>query len=236
MTGFGVQLDLLAQRLDSDQWGDLLVLVVMEILWLAGGLAKVITARKGTQGPRRKLPAKDKSDHRETWQERLVRKAQEFQRAAEAKTRELEQAATGTIQKPPHKRPVPPQPPAGKITIRHGTRGDSVIVYERPTPPVVDRDVETNRRKEAQRTVVLASQQIVKPRPPEPVIEPLPEKLSPLEPVTVPQSSPTQPMGFQPIDLIDYSDPDALKKAILHCEILGRPLGLREPAEETSPF
>lgn len=208
----------------------------MAILWLGGALAKAITARKGTQQPRRKLPAKDKSDRRETWQERLVRKAQEFQRAAEAKTRELEQVATGTIQKPPHKRPGSPQPPAGKITIRHGARGDSVIVYEHPTPPVVDRDVETNRREETQRPVVLASQQIAKPRPPASVTEPLPEKLSPLEPATGPQSSSTQTVRFQPIDLIDYSDPDALKKAILHCEIFGKPLGLRAPMEETSPF
>ncbi len=227
LTGFGIQSDLLAQ--DLDQWGDILVLLVMAILWVGGALAKAITARKGTQGPRRKLPAKDKSDRRETWQERLVRKAQEFQRAAEAKTRELEQVATGTIQKPPHKRPGSPQPPAGKITIRHGARGDSVVVYERPTPAVVDRDVETNRRKEAQRAVALASQQIAKPRPPEPVTEPLPEKLSPLEPTTVPQVSSAQPVGFQSSDLIDYSDPDALQKAILHCEILGKPLGLREP-------
>lgn len=202
----------------------------MAILWLGGALAKAITARKGTQEPRRKLPAKDKSDHRETWQERLARKAQEFQRAAEAKTRELEQAATGTIQKPPHKRPVPPEPPAGKITIRHGARGDSVIVYERPTPqPAMDRDEEANRREEAQRAVALASQQIAKPRPPEPVTEPLPEKLSPLEPETEPQVPSAQPVGFRPSDLIDYSDPDALQKAILHCEILGQPLGLREP-------
>lgn len=202
----------------------------MAILWLGGALAKAITARKGTQEPRRKSPAKDKSDRRETWQERLARKAQEFQRAAEAKARELEQAATGTIQQPPHKRPVPPQPPAGKITIRHDARGDSVLVYERPTPqPAMDRDVEANRREKAQQAIALASRQIAKPQPPEPLTESLPEVSTSLEPATVPQVSSAQPVGFRPSDLIDYSDPDALQKAILHCEIFGKPLGLREP-------
>ena len=40
--------------------------------------------------------------------------------------------------------------------------------------------------------------------------------------------SPTAP------PLIGYDDPDALKKAILHYEILGKPIALRDPFERTS--
>lgn len=238
LTGLGIQSDLLAQ--DLDQWGDILVLVVMAILWLAGGLAKVITARKGApQDRQQKTETKKKTDRRETWQERLARRAQEFQRAAEAKARDLEQAATGTTQKTPHKKSAPPpQPPAGKIRIRHGASGDSVIIYEHPSlQPAMDRNMDAARHDEVQRAVVLASEQIVKPQPPKFMTEPLTKILSPSQkPATVAAAAAEQAAGFHPDDLIDYSDPDALKKAVLHCEILGKPLGLREPTEGTSPF
>ena len=42
--------------------------------------------------------------------------------------------------------------------------------------------------------------------------------------------------GFEPTAIIDYSDPDALKKAILHYEILGKPLAVRDESEQTRAF
>jgi hypothetical protein len=45
-----------------------------------------------------------------------------------------------------------------------------------------------------------------------------------------------QSAGFQPAAVIDYSDPDALKKAILHYEILGKPIALRDASDEPSSF
>jgi len=42
--------------------------------------------------------------------------------------------------------------------------------------------------------------------------------------------------GFEPAVIIDYDDPDALKKAILHYEILGKPLALRDMPEPSTTF
>jgi hypothetical protein len=36
--------------------------------------------------------------------------------------------------------------------------------------------------------------------------------------------------------VVDYGDPDALKKAILQYEILGKPLALRDPSEGFPSF
>jgi len=72
----------------------------------------------------------------------------------------------------------------------------------------------------------------------EPALEELPEftrklttklksqELSILSPKPV-----TQPVSLQQL-LLDYADPDDLKRAILHYEILGKPLSLREPSEQ----
>ena len=42
--------------------------------------------------------------------------------------------------------------------------------------------------------------------------------------------------GYDPASVIDSSDPDALRKAILHYEILGKPIGLRDPSEQSTIF
>jgi len=41
---------------------------------------------------------------------------------------------------------------------------------------------------------------------------------------------------YQRHPLIDLDEPDALRKAILHYEILGKPLSLRDPMDSTSAF
>ena len=58
----------------------------------------------------------------------------------------------------------------------------------------------------------------------------------PLKPDEIQQGLARDSGGFEPAAVIDYSDPDALKKAILHYEILGKPLALRDEAAQTSVF
>jgi len=55
----------------------------------------------------------------------------------------------------------------------------------------------------------------------QPAIEELPELIS--KPVERPEP------GLAIESLLDYADPDELRRAILHYEILGRPLSLRGP-------
>lgn len=234
-------LGVLAQGHNLDQWGDVLVIVLMAVLWLAGGLAKVITGRKGArQSRRQETEANQQGVRRETWQDRLARKAREFQQAVEAKAQQSEQAAqaSGSVRTPPGTQ-ASPQPPAGKITIRHNPKGDAVMVYERPVPrPAVDRSRDADlRRAQAQRAVALAGQQIAKAKSVAPPGESLAETPAyPQELSAAAPASPTQSDNPQALGIIDHDDPDALRKAILHYEILGKPLALRGPMEETSGF
>ncbi len=46
----------------------------------------------------------------------------------------------------------------------------------------------------------------------------------------------TSDAGPQAVGVVDYGDPDALKKAILQYEILGKPLALRDPSEGFPSF
>jgi len=234
-------LGVLAQGPNLDQWGDILVIALMAALWLAGGLAKVITGRKGArQSRRQETEAKQQGAQRETWQDRLARKAREFQQAVEAKAQQSERAAQASspVRTGPGTR-VPPQPPAGKITIRHSPKGDAVMVYERPVPrPAADQNRDADRRREeAQRSVARAGQQIAKAKSIAPPGESLAETPThPQELSAVPPASPMQPASAQAADIIDYDDPDALKTAVLHYEILGKPLALRGPIDEASGF
>jgi len=57
-----------------------------------------------------------------------------------------------------------------------------------------------------------------------------PAKLSPA--VSAPETAEEPEAGYAAEMLFDYGEPDELKKAILHYEILGKPLALRGPSEQ----
>lgn len=237
-----VQLDWLAQGPNLEDWGDVLVIAIMALLWLAGALAKVLTSRKGSQQEGQAHPQARK---RETWQERLARKAQEMQRAAEAKGRQLEQEARARTQT------ARPSPPAGKITVRTDQKGDSVMVYERPAgEPQTQRQQQAARQRSARQAIQAAGKRAATVPAVEPQIEiggpgyepalegmtgVLGEPPESLVPAAVRSEASREPAGgFHLGAIIDYSDPDALRKAILHYEILGKPIALREPQDDAS--
>lgn len=224
-----IQFELLAQGPNFEEWGDVLVIVIMAILWLAGALAKVLTSRKGTQQQRQQEgPAGQATRKRETWQERLARKAQEMQQAAEAQGRQLEQAArvrTQAAEPRPVRATSQSSPPAGRVAVRTDQKGDSLLVYERPT--------------DARQQPAKSPSSELRAGTGDSAYEPLGmrEPPTPLEPAGARARAARQPAeDFLPDLILDYSDPDALRKAILHYEILGKPLALREPADETISF
>jgi hypothetical protein len=251
-----IQFDLLAQGPNFEDWGEVLVIAIMALLWLAGGLAKVLSSRKGPQQRPPEGPADQPTRKRETWQERLARKAHEMQQAAEAKGRQLEQEArarTQTAQPRPARATDQPSPPAGRVAVRTDHKGDSVLVYERSAAQSVkERDRQAASQREARKAVSAAARQATKSASVQPRVEtggPAYERLtegltatmreppSPLEPGLARSQIPREPVGaLDPADIIDYSDPDALRKAVLHFEILGKPLALREPSDETISF
>jgi len=216
------QFILLAGGVGTENWANILVIAVMAILWLVAGLVRMI----GKKGPQQEQPEPEGSTGQprrpgESWHQRLARKAEEIQRRLE------EQAG---VREPGRPRPPAreaatqsPQAPGGKISVRPGQRGESGMVSERPQPqPSTQREHQVARQREAQRAVAAAGQYATA------------SKLEPVPPVT---SEPMrEPTGFEPAAVIDDSDPDVLKKAVLHYEILGKPLALRESAEEIAAF
>lgn len=219
------QFDVLAQGHGLDQWGDIIILLVMAALWLAGALAKVLTGKKRAeqQQPGQSRPTAPVVAQRESWHQRLARKAKEFQDAAEAERRKMEQE-TRARTSPARPRPAAarsPSPPAGKVAVRTDRKGDSVMVYQ---PSAINKEQEIARQRETRDAILAASQRS------------LTEPSVPLEPLRPSADSVASPSDLQPLLVIDYSDPDALKKAVLHYEILGKPLALRDPPGDSAAF
>jgi len=232
------QLGVLARGPNLENWTDLLVVVVMAVLWLAAGLVKAISKKKsGQQDEQAGMARQQQRPPRESWQVRLARKAEEMQRAIEQGER-------------PRSAPAPvarsPQPPASRITIRQDPRGESIMVYERAEPPAVQpaaqREHQAARQRQAGEAVAAAGRAARKePAPVEPRVEiksaglepiaaGLPDiALEPSEPDGQKMQVSREAAGLESATLLDSSDSDAIRKAILHYEILGVPLALREP-------
>ncbi len=105
----------------------------------------------------------------------------------------------------------------------------------RPQPAAKEVAAETER---ATRIPTLERVKESKWEPPTPQVEPMIQKLPEFTVKTVRKlkdmriEAPVEtPQAKQLSEiLLDYSDPDELKRAILHYEILGRPLALRDPS------
>ena len=241
MSAIVAQLGVLARGPNLENWTDLLVVVVMAVLWLAAGLVKAISKKKsGQQDEQAGMARQQQRPPRESWQVRLARKAEEMQRAIEQGER-------------PRSAPAPvarsPQPPASRITIRQDPRGESIMVYERAEPPAVQpaaqREHQAARQRQAGEAVAAAGRAARKePAPVEPKVEIKSAVLEPiaggLPDIALEPRQPSEPdkqktevsreaAGLESATLLDSSDSDAIRKAILHYEILGVPLALREP-------
>jgi hypothetical protein len=249
--GFPAQFGLLAQG-GFDDWANILFVAAMAVLWLVGALIKTISKKGAPREPaaQEDSPQKQRQPG-ESWQERLVRKAQEMQRRIEEEAGLREPGKPTRPARPAARRST--QAPAGKITVRPGQGRESILVYERPQPqPSTQREHHGARQREAQQAVAAAGKSAATQGPPvnapldrgvsklEPVMEDLPhlvaEPPTPLEPGEPPRKAPHEAAGLDWATVIDYGDPDALKKVVLHYEILGRPLALRETPDETSVF
>jgi len=253
------QLRVLAQG-DGEGFANLLFIIVVLVLWAVGGLIRATrkgaAQRQGTgaaAGPRRQT---------ETWQQRLERKAQELLRAAEAAQR----ARRVQVKVPPREQaprptsvpgPVMQAPasklPEGRIVTRPGRGGEPILVYERQKRQGGSiREQLAAQQREARDAVSAA--QYSKGSPPagieakvelgESVVrlaaeEPMREAMEPPLPAAQGEVRPeasAELAGLPPDWLFDYRDPDAFRKAIVHYEILGKPIGLRDPGEQSATF
>ncbi len=186
---------------DDNGWMNILVIVVMAVIWMIGAIVKAAKTKSGDQQQQSRMPS---------------RKLPAHGRGAQQQMSERAQRPAGPAQHP--------EQPLG--------------VQKKRTMLA---DLRAAARKFAAEAEEAFQAQTTKPTPkaPEPASKPQiqPEATPIIEPVVVApikgladkqaaaQMAPTQHLS----DLLsDYADRDKLKRAILHFEILGPPLSLRD--------
>ena len=198
----------LAARSRGPDWGNILFIVFLAIFWLIGGILK---AKKNAQEKKAGgVGSKPGIKPAEGKKEAPKGPFQQIRAAIVAeleKQRELQQQAQQTRRKV-----VRPKPAVRKIAIK----------------PERSERIQTLESMEETRLPSTIAEV-------EPKLEKLPEYTS--KTVQSVGAKRTSAAGQVPHSrhlteiLTDYSDPDELKRAILHYEILGKPLSLREPSQ-----
>ncbi len=191
---------------------NILFIVGLAIFWVIGGILKA-RANKKQEG-----------------EEQLTRKPglAPSDRAGVAKPRAIEKTPYEQVQRPParppYRREPQPQiePPRRKIV--------------RPQPAAQMFAAEKEQAIPAETVELLEEPGLPQPAPQvQPDLGELPEFTSKtvkgLGDMGAAIPAETARAKYLAEILLDYSDPDDLKRAILHYEILGRPLSLRDPSQ-----
>jgi len=192
----------LARRSPDDEgWMNILVVIVMAVIWIIGGIVKAMKTKASEQQPSR------------------------------SSTRKMPPHGRGAQQQMPGQA----QPPAGPAP--HPIQ---------PSAPPQKRLTLADLREAARKFAAEAERAFQQPQPPKSSPTPRPKPPSQAVPVPGPSTTPASLLTEPPVDrptdrlrpqpaapqrsglLADYADPDKLKQAILHYEILGPPLSLRD--------
>jgi len=221
---------LLAQGNDAGEWMNILFIVVVAVFWAIGGIVKAAGAGRQKRQRDNQTDPNSRESKRETFFQQLARKAEEFQRAVE------NQAKQSSRPSRPSEQPAKPgKPPAGRVTMRKGRGGEPVLVYERPTTPP-RRQPEKPKAPAPPARAAATPPRVRRDQKPVAEFQPPPADV-PAKPHARPTSAQkVTPSATVSSPIIDYSDPDALRRAILHYEILGKPLALRDPLDRMSSF
>ncbi|HUV66866.1 MAG TPA: hypothetical protein VMW24_23470 [Sedimentisphaerales bacterium] len=205
MNAFLAQLILARRSEDTNQWTNILFIVVLAVFWALAGIFKA-RAKKTQEGDTGQSPR------------RPVRQPPAQSRTA--REQQLRQAGhpVGPAERQPHR------PGLGQARTR--------LAELRAAAQKFAAEAEQAFRVQIQQAAQKAQPAMQRPTsPPEPsdVLE-SPAKLPTApQPEDLPPPEETLPSDYLPGLLSDYTDPDHLRRAILHYEILGRPLSLRDP-------
>jgi len=211
MNEFFAQIILAARDDDGQGWMNILFVVILAVLWAIGGLVKARTKKAEEQEEKEEQFARKPQRKLKEVAERFQREVSELSRDRVYKPRERAEAL--------HKGPFQKAPRHAVPTARKE--------YRPAAKP--------KRRKIARPIETLAEPELPRRTPQvEPDFEELPEFTSEaVKELEINQVAVTaeiaQSMHLSEI-LSDYADPDELRRAILHYEILGRPLSLRDPS------
>ena len=193
----------LARRAPDDGWMNILVVIVMAVIWIIGGIVKAMKTNAGDKQPSRAPSRKPPPQGRASQQ-----------------------------------MPARPQRPVGP-----GER--SAPSQAQPSKRTTLSDLREAARRFAAEAEQVFQAQTTKPTPSRPKPAPNRPPARQVAPATLPDpEAVAQPMkqprtkqgpmtaaapGQQLSDLLsDYRDPAKLRRAILHYEILGPPLSLRD--------
>ena len=215
-----LQLGLLAQD-DAGRWMNILFIVVVAVFWAIGGLVKVASSKSRKQGASRPSDGRK----RETWLQQLAKKAQEIQHAIEREGSKEQPHPSYRSQEHPNEASRPPE---GHVAARTDRGGRSALVYERQEPQrPAEKPRQPARVKAGPKAASQAERQIA--------AESLNVPVAPQQPMRTPvrTATTTAPADNASPPIIDYTDPDSLRNAILQYEILGKPMALRDPFERT---
>jgi hypothetical protein len=204
--------DLLAQiilaqrRDDTEGWMNILFVVVLAIFWAVGGIIKAKSKSSETNGkktmPRR--PAHRPSARVNPLQEQLLKQSRQPSEPAER--RESHPTTKKPVKKFSEIRAAVQKFAAEAEQAFQAQAGKPVPETKIPVPkPKVKPDILKSPESSRKSVIQLQDKQAAVPAE---MLES--EYLSEL--------------------LLDYTDPEELRRAILHYEILGRPLSLRDPS------
>jgi hypothetical protein len=206
MTELLAQIILAGRSDDAEGWMNILIVVVLAVFWAIGGIVKA--KAKKTGAPDEQLPGKPARKpplHSREAREQMLR---QLQRPADS--------AQGQRQQP---HPSAQQPRMKFADLQAAVRKFAVEAEQNFQPQ--------SDKKTSELKPVLTEPQ----NPPKAAeyTEPIGKTVKGLQDKRA--SEPAQILKSEYLSelLTDYADPEELRRAILHYEILGKPLSLRDP-------
>jgi len=209
------QIILAARNQDGKSWTNILFIVGLAVFWVIGGILKARANKKQKDEEQlTRKPGLAPSDRAGVREHKAVEKTP------------YEQVQRPTARTPYRREPQPQiQPPRRKIA----------------RPQLFVQKFVTEKAQAAPLETIELLEEPKLP-PPTPQVEPKFEELGELPEFTaktakelgdirVRTPAETPQARYLAEILLDYSDPDDLRRAILHYEILGRPLSLRDPSQ-----
>jgi len=207
MNDFLTQIIIAARRRGPKGWGNILFIVFLAIVWAIGGILKAKKNAQEKKAGGQPLGPKPGGKPAEVTKKSPKGPFQQIRFAVEAELQKQREQQLKAQQA--QRKIVRPQAVTRKVAAK----------TQRPTDISTLEPLEESKLGLRTPQVEPEIQEI-----PEFVVKKLEDKLF-YAPTEIAQGKHLAEI------LLDYSDPDELKRAILHYEILGRPLSLRGPSE-----
>jgi len=199
------QLILARRSDDAENWMSILVFVILAVIWAIGGIVKAKANKAGDQDEQ--SPAKP------------VRKPPLHSREArEQMLRRLERPAGSAQSQSKKPRPAGQQPRMKFADLQAAVRKFAVEAEQAFQP---QSEKKTPALKPVLTDPQIPPKTVEHPEPISKIVKGLQDKRA-YEPEQMPESEYLYEL------LTDYADPEELRRAILHYEILGKPLSLRD--------